>query len=68
MLTRKSASWILLLLEPAIVLYILFMTYGVYTWSDKYNSTDKGLMIAASAIILFSCIPSIIKSYRIVRQ
>jgi hypothetical protein len=64
----KQAAWALLFLEPAIVLFVLYMAYGVNMWDAKYNSTDKGIMIAASIVTLFYFVPSIIKSYRIVRS
>lgn len=68
LLSAKRAAWILLFLEPALVLYVLFMTYGVYTWDAKYNSTDKGIMIAASIVILVCCVPSFIRSIKTIRS
>ena len=68
LLSAKRAAWILLVLEPTLILYILYMTYGVYTWSDKYNSTDKGVMLIASTLVILCCVPSIIRSIKVIRS
>jgi hypothetical protein len=68
LLSAKKAAWILLFLEPALVLYILFMTYGEYTWDSKYNSTEKGIMIVASIVVLTCCIPSFVRSVKTIRS
>lgn len=65
-ITPKIASYALLLLEPFIILYMAYITYIVLA-GDKYNSTDKSIIIISLIVSLFVFVPSIMKSFKKIR-